>query len=302
MNSIVRPALLISRSLAQNLLHLYDYPHPQKPGVLIPGYDKPHALRTAKMCAAVALAFRHSLSLVRQYQIACLLHDLGRYGLDPPLFGRIWSWARRQGIPTRPAEWRAVHPDTPYGKETEAFLARYRASLEASGIPMDQWACEQVEMRLGFARRLRRRLREVRPILRQLGVSWAPWMQHIMLYYYYPEVLQNAPAWVRQFGEILVGCEQLEAYSNRRRGRDYYARPYECFAEAFTYLKRLYETGILGHAVLTTIQFLAAQGVFDRILAAARGEKCLSPSDQQFLRTLLPSVDSPCLLSATTSP
>ena len=80
-------------------MRLYDYPHPEKPGRLIRGYDRPHAIRTARMCAAVAAALGHDPARVRQYQIACFLHDLGRAGLDRVLFGRIWSWAKQHGIP-----------------------------------------------------------------------------------------------------------------------------------------------------------------------------------------------------------
>src|SRR2546422_11484167 len=88
---------------------------------MIPGYDRPHALRTARMCVAVATRLGHPPARVATFQVACLLHDLGRSGLDRRLFGTIWSWARRQGIPTRPREWRAGPPATSNGRETEAF-------------------------------------------------------------------------------------------------------------------------------------------------------------------------------------
>ena len=164
--------LLVPRALVTKLLQLYDYPDPRRPGRRIKGYDCPHALRTARMCAAVAQRLGHEPTRVKQYQIACILHDLGRAGLDRKLFGRIWSWARAQGIPTRPREWRAIHPQTKYGRETEAFVALHKSSLEASGIVLDRWACEQVEMRLGYARRLARRLRVSQPNFRDMGVKW----------------------------------------------------------------------------------------------------------------------------------
>ena len=148
----------INRSLASSLLQFYDYPHPLKPGKVIKGYDKPHAFRTAQMCVTVANELGHPQSRIRQYQIACLLHDLGRAGLDQQLFGKIWSWAKQHHIPTRPREWRALHPETPYGHETTAFLQRYKSDLVQQGIPLDHWTKEQIEMRLGFARRLRKQL------------------------------------------------------------------------------------------------------------------------------------------------
>lgn len=277
------PPLLVPRALASKLLHLYDYPDPRRPGRLIKGYDCPHALRTARMCTAVAQRMGHQPERVRQYQIACILHDLGRAGLDRKLFGRIWSWARAQGIPTRPREWRALHPETRYGRETEAFVSRYREAMAAAGITLDPWACEQVEMRLGYARRLAARLRVVKPALRELGVVWSPWMGRIMLYYYYPEKLEGAQPWVRQLAEILVACEQFEAYSNQRRGRDYYVRRREDLSEAFAYLDALQREGIIGRSVVQALRELAAEGAFDRVLEQAKG-RSLSRRERRFLR------------------
>ena len=277
------PPLLVPRILVSQLLHLYDYPDPRRPGRLIKGYDCPHALRTARMCAAVAQRMGHPPARVKQYQIACILHDLGRAGLDRRLFGRIWSWARAQGIPTRPREWRALHPETRYGRETEAFVSRYRSAMEAAGIELNPWACEQVEMRLGYARRLAARLRTVKPRLRELAVTWSPWMSRIMLYYYYPEKLKGAQPWVRELAEILVACEQFEAYSNQRRGRDYYVRQREDVSEAFAYLDALHGEGIISRPVVQALRALAAEGVFDRVLEEARG-RSLSKRERTFLR------------------
>ncbi|HSA86713.1 MAG TPA: hypothetical protein VLE46_11055 [Nitrospira sp.] len=266
-------------------MKLYDYPHPRRPGRTIRGYDRPHAVRTARMCVTVADRLGHPRDRIRRYHVACLLHDLGRAGLDRQLFGTIWSWAKQRNIPTRPREWRAFHPETTYGHETEAFISLYRQDLIAFGVPMDPWAVEQVEMRLGYARRLARRLRAVKPRLKTLGVEWRPWMQQVMLYYYYPERLVKAKTWVRQLAEILVACEQFEAYSNQRRGRDYYARNRESLPEAFAYLGKLGREGILSSQVLGAVRALTAEGVFDPILEAARGES-LTRSDRRFLRSL----------------
>jgi hypothetical protein len=237
------------------------------------------------MCAAVASALGHGTERVRQYQIACLLHDLGRAGLDRQLFGKIWSWAKAHGIPTRPREWRAIHPETTYGRETEAFLARYRQDLAADGIAMTPWAKEQVEMRLGYARRLARRLRAVRSSIKKMSVRWEPWMQLVMLYYYYPEKLAKAKPWVKQLAEILVACEQFEAYSNQRRGRDYYVRKKETIVEAFAYLEKLEGEGILSREVMRALKRLAAEGEFDGIIAEARGRR-LTPKEKTLLRKM----------------
>ncbi len=275
--------LLVPRALAFQLLCLYDYPDPRKPGRLIKGYDRPHALRTARMCAAVARRLGHPEARVVSFQIASLLHDLGRAGLDQKLFGMVWSWARRHGIPTRPREWRAVHPETPYNRETEAFLDRYGGDLARLGVPLDQWTHEQVEMRLGYARRLARHLRAAKPRLAELGVSWSPWMGQVMMYYYYPEKLHGAPDWVRELAEVLVACEQFEAYSNRQRGKDYYTRAKETLSEAFAYLDKLLVQGILRPAVVRAVHNLAAEGAFDRILEQARRAP-LTRRELRFLR------------------
>ena len=280
-----RNPLEVSRSLAKALMKLYDYPHPRRRGRTIRGYDRPHAVRTAKMCVAVADRLGHPRDRVRLYHVACLLHDLGRAGLDRQLFGTIWSWAKQRGIPTRPREWRALHPRTAYGRETEAFVSLYRQDLIASGVSMDKWAVEQIEMRLGYARRLARRLRAVKPKLKTLGVEWKPWMQQVMLYYYYPERLAKAKAWVRQLAEILVACEQFEAYSNQLRGRDYYVRKKESLPEAFAYLDKLGQEGILSKQVLSAVRILTAEGAFDPILEAARGGS-LTRNDRRYLRSL----------------
>lgn len=237
------------------------------------------------MCAGVAAELGHAPERVRQYQIACLLHDLGRAGLDRPLFGKIWSWAKAHGIPTRPREWRAIHPETPYGRETEAFIARYRKALKADGIMMNAWAKQQIEMRLGYARRLARRLRAVRSRLNAMGVRWEHWMQAVMLYYYYPERLAGVRPWVKELAEVLVACEQFEAYSNQRRGRDYYVRSKETIAEAFAYLEKLEREGILSRRVMKALKHVAAEGRFDGIIAEARGQR-MTPAERRFLHRM----------------
>ena len=280
-----RPRLLLSRQLASSLLKFYDYPHPKDRHKVIKGSDKAHALRTAKMCVAVALFLGHAVDRVRQYQIACLLHDLGRAGLDQRLFGKIWSWAKIHGVPTRPADWRTRYNCTPYGKETEAFIQKYRVQLEREGTPLDGWACEQIEMRLGYARRMRRMLRKVKPKLCNLNITWHRWMEKVVLYYYYPELMTHEPPWVHELGEILVACEQLEAYSNRKRGQDYYSRSQESLAKAFQYLNSLKRKKHLSGKVVRAVRILSSSGQFDSILQAAKGG-VLTEEDIQYLRSL----------------
>ncbi len=269
--SLIAPR--VQRSVRDKLLSFYDYPHPQKSHVIIEGYDKSHARRTAALCVHVAKHLGHHPEHIRQYEVACLLHDLGRAGLDQELFGKIWSWAKKKRIPTRPREWRAHHPETPYGGETKAFFELYAKQLKRQGIQIDEWTIAQVEMRLGFAQRLQKHLRIVKPSLKTMGIQWAPWMGHVMLYYYYPEKLSRSSRWVHQLAEILVACEQLEAYSNKRRGRDYYVRSYETLQEAFQYLDRLQREGMITDKVLSAIRKLMTRQTFQKILIEARGKQ-----------------------------
>ena len=104
-----------------------------------------------------------------------------------------------------------------------------------------------------------------------------------MLYYYYPEKLQGSPAWVHELAEVLVACEQFEAYSNRTRGRDHYTRSKEVFSDAFGYLEKLRLEGILSDEVVRAVRELVAEGAFDRLLEQARG-RSLSRAEIRYLR------------------
>jgi len=277
--------LLISESTVKSLLNYYDYPHPENTDEIIEGYDKNHVLRTSKMCAALAIHLGHDEKLVREYQIACLLHDLGRAGLDQKLFSKIWSWAIAHKIPTRPLEWRNKYPETKYGFETEAFWDMYSSQLCEIGIKNLDWAKEQVEMRLGYGRRLSRLIEKIKPKLKAQNIEWADWMEKVILYYYYPENMVDSPNWTREFGEILVACEQLEAYSNRTRGKDYYNRQNESFQEAFNYLENLKNENRISDKVLSALRDIIAKGLFDEILKEARNGY-ISKDELKFLRKI----------------
>jgi hypothetical protein len=84
---------------------------------------------------------------------------------------------------------------------------------------------------------------------------------------------------------VLVACEQFEAYSNQRRGRDYYVRKKETLADAFAYLEKLQREGIVSRAVMAALRGVAAGGEFDRVLEEARGCR-LSPAERRFLRQM----------------
>jgi hypothetical protein len=276
----------LTRLQVSALLKLYDVPHPDNPQKLLPGYDKAHAHRTARLCVPVAAELGHPLPRLKQFETACLLHDMGRAGLDAKLFGKIWSWAKQEDIPTRPREWRTKHPQTPSGQESQAFMTLYKKALLEQGLKLTPAVKDHIAMRLGFARRLKKCLRPVKTTLHILEIEWAPWMERIMLYYYYPEKLDTAPGWTHQLGEILVACEQLEAYSNHRRGQDYYARSEESFQAAFSYLRKLTKQQIVSPEVFRTICRLTREGCFTNTLRQARGGT-LSTAEQRYLDSVV---------------
>jgi hypothetical protein len=110
-------------------------------------------------------------------------------------------------------------------------------------------------------------------------------MELVVLYYYYPEKLRGAIPWVRELAEILVACEQFEAYNNRQRGQDYYVRSRERLSEAFAYLDKLRIEGILSAKVVDALRAVASEGAFDSLIRESRGSG-LSMADRHFLKRL----------------
>ena len=161
----------------------------------------------------------------------------------------------------------------------------YSSKIQEMGIKNIEWAKEQIEMRLGYARRLNRLIENIKPSLKKQGIEWTDWMEKVILYYYYPEKMNDSPGWMREFGEILVGCEKLEANSNRIRGKDYYNRVDESFEDAFNYLNKLKNEDRISEKVLFAIQTLVAEGLFDSILEEARNGY-ISKKELKFLRSI----------------
>ncbi|MCH8192179.1 MAG: hypothetical protein IIC80_12605, partial [Chloroflexi bacterium] len=73
------------------LLAMYDVPDPAHPGRVIPGYDKEHAERTTRIVLRVAEAVGLDGRRLADLEITTLLHDLGRTGMDPELFGAVFG-------------------------------------------------------------------------------------------------------------------------------------------------------------------------------------------------------------------
>lgn len=270
------------------LLALYDTPEG-------PGYDRDHARRTAQVAIAVARRLGFAGAVLDQFEAACLLHDVARVGLDRELFGHIWTLAKQEGLPTRPKELRDRYGLQP-GQEMPYLMQRLTPRLAQAGIPLDARTREQVRMRLDVKRRQGEMLARFAPRLRALRVTLEPWMELVTLYYYYPEELARSEPWVCSLGATLVACEQFEAYNNRERGRDYYARTGESLAETFAYLRELTVQSVIGPEHFRALAQLTIEGTLDPILRDARGlppEAPLPPADLEFLGRLRHELENP---------
>jgi hypothetical protein len=134
---------------------------------------------------------------------------------------------------------------------------------------------------------LREALTHVRPQMEALGARFHPWMETVVLYYYYPEDMAGQPAHVRLMGMVLLACENFEAFNNQQRGRDYYGRRQERLEEAFAALQRFEGEGLVTPEVIRCIKDLARNGALDEVIKAARGlkpEESLPVEDQAYLR------------------
>ena len=277
MNDLTRDALLA----------LYDAPDPERPGRTIAGYDRDHAERTTRIVMKMARAVGLAPSWHEDLEVTALLHDLGRAGMDPELFGAVFGPAQEKGLPVRVAELRAHYPNVSEEQATRFYLDLIRPLLAERGLEVDDRLIDHVAMRMDFKGRLRRILAEREADLRSLGVSVKPWMERVMLYYYYPGDMEGAPDDVRLMGMLLVACENFEAYNNRRRGSDYYGRTGEQLRAVFTTLDGFEKRDLVSREVLARLLELAAAGELDAIVNEARGlapERPLSEDDRAFLR------------------
>ena len=278
------------------LLALYDVPDPQHPGGVIPGYDKAHAARTTEMVLLVARALGVSGETLRKLEVAALLHDIGRAGMDAALFGRIFQAAQASGLPVRVGELVRRYPHVSKEHATEAFLDLARPALEAAGLAVDDRVVEHVEMRMGFDRRVRKVLAEKQRDLRALGVTVEPWMEQVILYYYYPERMEGAPEDVRLMGMVLVACENFEAYNNVQRARDYYGRDHPSLRDAFATIGRFVRDGLVTSQVYDALRDSTLAGELDLLVRESQGlspDAPLRQEDADFLSELRREKDCP---------
>ena len=271
------------------LLALYDVPDPQRPGGVIHGYDKAHAARTTDMVLRVARRLGVSGDALRKLEVAALLHDVGRAGMDAGLFGRIFQAAQAAGLPVRVRDLVRRYPHVSKEHATDAFLSMARPALEAAGVAIDDAVVDHVEMRMGFDRRVRRVLARKEQELRALGVTVEPWMEQVILYYYYPERMEGAPDDVRLMGMVLVACENFEAYNNVQRARDYYGREHPSLRDAFATIRSFVREDLVASQVYDALRDCTLDGELDALVRESQGlppDAPLRDDDRRFLDDL----------------
>ena len=271
------------------LLALYDVPDPALPGHVIPGYDKAHADRTARIAVRVARRLGLPEELVSRLEVTALLHDIGRAGMDPQLFGRIFRAAQARGLPLRVYEVTARYPHVSKAQAMDFFLDLIKPALAEEGIPLDAKTLDHIAMRMASDRRVRRVLNEKEKDLRALGVAVEPWMEKVILAYYYPEVMEGEPEDVRLMGVLLVACENFEARNNAERARDYYADGRPSVRGAFALLKQFVASGMVTPRIYEALGQLTVRGELDDLIGECQGlppSASLHAEDRAFVEEL----------------
>lgn len=262
---------------SEGLLALYDTPDPERPGRVMPGYDRAHAERTADIVLMVAKELGVAAEYLAPLEVAALLHDIGRVGLEPELFGRLFRTAQAAGIPVRLGELRQRYPQVAEPDAPRFFLELARPALEKAGLAVTPKLLEHIDMRMAFRRRVRLKLQELQPRLKEMGVSVQPWMEALMLYYYYPQVMEGQPPDVKLLAEVMVASENFEAYNNAERARDYYEHGAPRLEAAFQSLGRFLQEGLVSQRVYDALAHLTATGKLDDILRRSRGLAANAP-------------------------
>ena len=279
-------------TLRRNLLSLYDAPSPGDSSRIAPGYDKAHAERASRIVLALADELAVPRERLADLEVTCLLHDLGRAGMDPHLFGRIFRLAEERGVPVRLSEMRERYPDLDEAHACGHFLDLMAPAFHEAGLEITPAVADHVAMRLDFKGRLRRVLAECGPKLAAWGVAVHPWMEKVMLYYYYPALIEDEPEGTRRMGMMLVAGENFEAYNNHERARDYYLGRDASLAAVFSALDQFERRGLVDAVVMDALRRLTASGRLDGVIKESRGmadDDPLPPEDLAFQRALAAS-------------
>ncbi len=260
----------MNKSIRQKLLAMYDYRDPAT-GRMIPGYDKEHAERTSRIVIKAARRLGITGETLEELEITTLLHDLGRVGLEPGLFSRIFGYAQAEGLPVRVTDLVSQYSNIKKEQAATFYERLVKPVLKKYGIALNDRVRRHIEMRMNFERLLRSEIKRREKEFEKLGVKISDWMVKVMLYYYYPEYLSKSSDQNRLMGMLLVACENLEAYNNIQRGRDYYGRRRESLKESFAVLKRFVSQKLITKEVYDCLKQLVSSGDLDTILAESRG-------------------------------
>ena len=274
---------------AEALLALYDTPDPAHPERLLPGYDRDHARRTTAIVLRAAQTVGIGSEWLERLEVVALLHDLGRAGMAPEFFVNIFGLAQQVGLPVRLPELKKRYPDVTEEMAVDLWLDLARPTLESHGVYVTSQLRDHVAMRMDFKGRLRGLLDHHAATLNALGATVEPWMEKVILYYYYPHLMAGEERSVQRMGMLLVACENFEAFNNARRGRDYYGRDRETMQDAFATLESFQERGLVDADIIHSLACLAASGELDSIVQEARDRPATEPlpqEDRAFLQTL----------------
>jgi hypothetical protein len=255
---------------AEAFLALYDTPDHAHPGHMMPGYDRDHARRTTAIVLRAALQVGIAPEWMERLELIALIHDLGRAGMDPVLFGRIFGLAQQAGLPVRLPELKERYPNVTEEFAAELWLDLARSTLESNAVYVTSQLRSHIAMRMDFKGCLREQLKRHEATLEFLGVVVEPWMEKVILYYYYPHLMVDEELAVQRMGMLLVACENFEAFNNARRGRDYYGRDRETMQDAFATLTSFQERGLVDADIIQALACLAASGELDSIVQEAR--------------------------------
>ncbi len=261
----------IDNETREALLSMYDVPDAANKMAVIEGYDKDHAERTTRIVLRAAKAMGVNEAYLKDLEATALLHDIGRAGLRPELFGKIFSLAQENGLPVRIMDIRSRYPEVKDSEAAALFTNLISPVLEENGIELNGEISDHISMRMDYEGRTKAILAKLKPQLDGLGIEVKPWMEKVILYYYYPHYMKDESADVRMLGMLLVACENLEAYNNLKRGRDYYGRKQEYLRDAFRTIEGFRDKGLITDEVLAVLKKLAASSELDGIIRESRG-------------------------------
>ena len=266
---------------SEALLALYDTFDPSQSGRMLPGYDRDHARRTTAIVLRVAPEVGIDSEWTERLEVTALLHDLGRAGIDPVLFGRIFTLAQEAGLPVRLPEFKDLYPNATEELIPDLWLDMAKTVLDDNHVCVTSQLRVHIAMRMDYKNRLRGKLERHTGLLGSLGAMVEPWMEKVILYYYYPHLMEGENNTVRRMGMLLVACENFEAYNNARRGRDYYGRDRETMQDAFAKLESFQQGGLVDADIVASLACVAATGALDSIVQEARERPSNEPLPEE---------------------